>query len=91
MPKQTREAAIDAHIQNDGFGRFLGADVAIVAPGHSRVSLTVTDQMTNFHGITHGGLVFSLGDLAFAAARISVFSTPPRWVIVWWPKPGSAT
>jgi uncharacterized protein (TIGR00369 family) len=24
--------------------------------------------MTNFHGITHGGLVFALGDLAFAAA-----------------------
>ena len=32
------------------------------------MSLTVTEQMTNFHGITHGGLVFALGDMAFAAA-----------------------
>ena len=45
--------------------------MTIVAPGHSRVVLTVTEQMTNFHGITHGGLVFALGDLAFAAASNS--------------------
>lgn len=68
MQDDTRQAAIDAHIQNDAFARLLGAEVKIVAPGHSRVSLTVTDQMTNFHGITHGGVVFALGDLAFAAA-----------------------
>ena len=61
-------AAIEAYIQNDAFARFLGAEVEIVAPGHSRVSLTITERMTNFHGITHGGVVFSLGDMAFAAA-----------------------
>ena len=71
MSVQTRQAVIDAHIQNDAFASFLGASVTIVAPGHSRVALTVTDQMTNFHGITHGGLVFALGDLAFAAASNS--------------------
>ncbi|BBO83569.1 phenylacetic acid degradation protein PaaD [Desulfosarcina ovata subsp. sediminis] len=71
MMDPTRAAAIDAHIQNDAFMRFLGAEVAIVSPGHSRVSLTVTEQMTNFHGITHGGVVFALGDLAFAAASNS--------------------
>lgn len=68
MAEQSRAAAIDAHIQNDAFARLLGAEVTIVAPGHSRVFLTVTDQMTNFHGMTHGGLIFALGDLAFAAA-----------------------
>jgi acyl-CoA thioesterase len=71
MPKNTRLNAIDAHIQEDAFARFLGADVTIVAPGHSRVALTVSEQMTNFHGITHGGVVFALGDLAFAAASNS--------------------
>lgn len=71
MSDETRQAAIDAHIQDDAFARFLGAAVTIVAPGHSRVVLTVTEQMTNFHGITHGGLVFALGDLAFAAASNS--------------------
>jgi acyl-CoA thioesterase len=68
MQDETRQAAIDAHIQNDAFAQFLGATVTIVSPGHSRVSLTVTRQMTNFHGITHGGVIFALGDLAFAAA-----------------------
>lgn len=71
MNDDTRRKEIDAHIQNDAFARFLGAAVEIVSPGHSRVSLSVTDQMTNFHGITHGGVVFALGDLAFAAASNS--------------------
>ncbi len=61
MPDEKHQADIDAHIQKDAFARFLGAAVTIVAPGHSRVALTVTEQMTNFHGITHGGLVFALG------------------------------
>lgn len=68
MPDQNKSAAIEAHIQNDAFARLLGAEVKIVAPGHSRVSLTVTDRMTNFHGMTHGGVIFALGDMAFAAA-----------------------
>ena len=68
MTDESHHAAIDAYIQNDAFARLLGAEVEIVAPGHSRVSLTVTEQMTNFHGITHGGVIFSLGDMAFAAA-----------------------
>ncbi|BBO76859.1 phenylacetic acid degradation protein PaaD [Desulfosarcina widdelii] len=68
MTDESQVAAIEAYIQNDAFARFLGAEVEIVAPGHSRVSLTITERMTNFHGITHGGVVFSLGDMAFAAA-----------------------
>ncbi len=71
MPDKKKRAAIHAHIKNDAFTRFLGAEVTIVAPGHSRASLTVTEHMTNFHGSTHGGLVFALGDLAFAAAANS--------------------
>jgi hypothetical protein len=69
MQEEKRRTAIEDHIRNDAFARFLGAEVTVVAPGHSRVSLTVTEQMTNFHGITHGGVVFALGDMAFAAAR----------------------
>ena len=68
MQDEARQVAIDAHIQNDAFAKFLGATVKIVTPGHSRVSLTVTQRMTNFHGMTHGGVIFALGDLAFAAA-----------------------
>jgi len=59
------------HVQNDPFARQLGAEVVIVKPGHSRVTLTVTDDMLNFHGMTHGGVIFALGDIAFAAASNS--------------------
>jgi acyl-CoA thioesterase len=71
MQDDARRQAIGDHICNDAFARFLGADVTIVAPGHSRVSLTIGEQMTNFHGMTHGGVVFAIGDLAFAAASNS--------------------
>ncbi len=68
MDDKKRRQAINSHIQNDAFARFLGADVEILNPGHSRVSLTIDENMTNFHGSTHGGIIFSISDMAFASA-----------------------
>ena len=67
----TVNPAVEAHIQKDAYAKFLGATIEAIEPGYSRVSLTVTPSMLNFHGITHGGIVFSLGDIAFAAASNS--------------------
>jgi len=63
-----RDQKIIEYIQQDPFARFLGANVEVLKPGHSRVTLTITDEMVNFHGLTHGGVIFSIGDMAFAAA-----------------------
>jgi acyl-CoA thioesterase len=63
--------AITQFIRNDAYTRFLGATVEVIEPGYSRVSLVVTEAMLNFHGITHGGIVFGLGDMALAAASNS--------------------
>ena len=53
-------------------GECLEALVArLAAPSTRIVSLTVTEAMHNFHGMTHGGVIFSLGDIAFAAASNS--------------------
>jgi len=71
MGTNSRQRAVNDFIQNDPFAKHLGATVEIIAPGHSRVTLTVTEEMANFHGMTHGGLIFTLGDLAFAAASNS--------------------
>lgn len=60
--------AIENHIRKDAFANWLGATIETIEPGYSRVSLTVSDTMLNFHSMTHGGLVFALGDIAFAAA-----------------------
>jgi acyl-CoA thioesterase len=62
---------IAAHIEKDAFTDFLGATLEAIDTGYSRVSLVVTESMLNFHGITHGGIVFGLGDIAFAAASNS--------------------
>jgi len=68
---EARRKAINEHIRNDPFARYLNATVEILKPGHSRVALKVSEKMINFHGMTHGGLIFSLGDIAFAAASNS--------------------
>jgi acyl-CoA thioesterase len=62
---------INKYIQKDRFAAHLGASVEILKPGHSRVCLTVTEEMTNFHGTTSGSVIFALSDIAFGAASNS--------------------
>ena len=68
MSKIDRPAIVRSHLEKDTLAATLGATLEVVEPGYSRVSLIVTEKMTNFHGTTHGGVIFSLGDIAFAAA-----------------------
>jgi acyl-CoA thioesterase len=53
----------------DRASRGLGMRLDEVAPGHARLSMTVTEAMANGHGICHGGFIFALADstMAFAA------------------------
>ena len=55
-------------IGQDPFARWLWIELKELRPGYSRVAMTLTPQMVNFHGTPHGGVVFSLADAAFAAA-----------------------
>lgn len=55
-------------MQRDRASAMLGMVVEHDAPGESRVSMTVRDDMLNGFAITHGGLVFALADTAFAIA-----------------------
>jgi acyl-CoA thioesterase len=57
-----------AYIQKDTYSDFIGATLEAVEPGYCRVSVVVSESMLNFHGTTHGGIVFGLADIAFAAA-----------------------
>ncbi|MFH2218518.1 MAG: hotdog fold thioesterase [Pseudomonadota bacterium] len=68
MTEKTRQTSINEYIKKDPFANHLGAVVEEIRPGYSRVSLRVTEEMANFHGITHGSVIFALGDMAFAAA-----------------------
>jgi len=60
--------SIEEHIRADAYAKFIGASIEEIGAGTSRVSLTVTEEMLNFHHSAHGGIIFGLGDLAFAAA-----------------------
>jgi len=68
MDSRQRQQAIDAFIQQDPYANALGAKIEILAPGHSRVTLKVTEHMVNFHGMTHGAIIFTVSDIAFSAA-----------------------
>jgi acyl-CoA thioesterase len=57
--------------REDRFARLLGIELEQVSPGYCRVALTVTGDMLNAVGITHGGVTFSLADFAFAVASNS--------------------
>jgi acyl-CoA thioesterase len=58
-------------ISQDPFACFLGIELLELGQGHSKVSMIVGERMLNFHGIPHGGALFSLADAAFAAASNS--------------------
>jgi acyl-CoA thioesterase len=58
-------------ISQDPFARFMGIELLELREGYSRVAMTVGEHMLNFHGIPHGGAIFSLADAAFAAASNS--------------------
>lgn len=52
----------------DPYCGLLGIRLLELRRGYSKVGLKVTEDMMNFHGVAHGGLILSLADAAFAAA-----------------------
>src|SRR4051794_4323064 len=54
--------------ERDGACRALGIALKEVAPGRATVTMRVAGEMTNGHGIGHGGYVFLLADAAFSFA-----------------------
>lgn len=71
MMPNSKQPEINAYIAQDRWANHLGAQLEEVREGYSRYSLHVRPEFMNFHGMTHGGVVFSLGDIAFAAASNS--------------------
>jgi acyl-CoA thioesterase len=65
-PEPAKE--VRAMMHRDFASASLGIRVEHDEPGHSVVSMVVREDMTNGFDITHGGLVFTLADTAFALA-----------------------
>lgn len=58
-------------IQDDPWARTLGIRFLELRRGYCRVSLRLQPHMVNFLGYPHGGVIFSLADVAFGAASCS--------------------
>lgn len=66
IPDDRRETIAD-----DPFCATLGIELTTLESGRARTELEVGEEMLNFHGTPHGGVVYSLADAAFAAASNS--------------------
>ena len=55
-------------VENDLFAQHVGIELIEVAPGTAKARLKVCRHHLNGVGLTQGGVVFTLADLAFAAA-----------------------
>ncbi len=55
-------------LAKDAFARRLGIELLEMKPGYARATMPVTPDLLNGVGLTHGGAVFTLADLVFAAA-----------------------
>lgn len=67
-PQHLAERVVAGMVKTDAFSRWLGIEVFDVAPGRASCRMTVRDEMVNGFGTSHGGIVFSLADSAFAFA-----------------------
>lgn len=63
IPADLRE-----RIQNEPWAHALGIRYLDLRRGYCRVSLQLQPHMVNFQGYPHGGVIFSLADVAFGAA-----------------------
>lgn len=59
---------VEGMLARDRFSAWLGLEVVSVEPGTCTCRMTVRDEMVNGFGVSHGGVVFSLADSAFAFA-----------------------
>ncbi len=67
-PHALAEACAQTMWLDDRASKGLGMSLQRIAPGEAVLSMTVRKDMTNGHGICHGGFIFTLADSTFAFA-----------------------
>ena len=67
-PGEPIPGELAARLRDDPWARALGVEYLEIRRGYCRLALTLRPHMLNFHGLPHGGVIFSLADIAFGAA-----------------------
>lgn len=57
-----------ARMAKDALAGLLGIELLEMEPGYARAVMKVTPELLNGAGVTHGGAIFTLADVVFAAA-----------------------
>lgn len=60
--------ALKAYFSKDSFANACGIEIVEASDGRATARVALTDMHRNGIGVPHGGLVFTLADMAFAAA-----------------------
>ena len=68
MTPPTAADVVSTLMARDRFSQWLGIEVLETAVGRSVLRMTIRDDMVNGFGTSHGGILFSLADSAFAFA-----------------------
>lgn len=63
LPRELSE-----QIQSDPWAQSLGVKFLELRRGYCRLRLALQPHMVNFQGYPHGGVIFSLADIAFGSA-----------------------
>ncbi|MGE0085853.1 MAG: PaaI family thioesterase [Desulfococcaceae bacterium] len=58
-------------MQKDKFARHTGIDLLEMSPGKAKARMEIREEHKNGMGVAHGGAIFTLADLVFAAASNS--------------------
>jgi acyl-CoA thioesterase len=66
-----RMQAIRDFFKNDRFAKHSSIELIDVSPGYAKTRMEVQDRHLNGVDLVHGGAIFTLADLAFAAASNS--------------------
>jgi acyl-CoA thioesterase len=65
------KAEITEKFEKDYFAKLLGIEIIEIECGFARVRMTITEQMLNSLGKTHGGALLAAADFALAVASNS--------------------
>jgi len=58
----------EERLKKDALAQHLGIKLLEMKPGYAKATMQVKPELLNGVGVTHGGAIFSLADVVFAAA-----------------------
>lgn len=71
MTEVVDKKALRKYFEKDRFAKYVGIELLEISFGRATASLKIKEHHLNAVGMVHGGALFALADLAFAAASNS--------------------